>query len=376
MRDAVPPCGTRRRGGAGTKAPEPPPPPPGPPIPSRPTPPGAPGGDPGGPSRPAPRPSALDNTSYHTRGTHSEPLPEQPSQYRLPEIRPDARRITFPVTITGGSSPLARGLPFHLFWDDFSLRIIPARAGFTRILLSSLSAVEDHPRSRGVYLGPVERRFGFVGSSPLARGLRVPADAQTSASLDHPRSRGVYPREGEAVTVAEGSSPLARGLRAHGEHAEHDPGIIPARAGFTMHKNTVECIKWDHPRSRGVYRALPRPGDARRGDHPRSRGVYGLTAYSRGGVPGSSPLARGLRGGRRPLRGGAGIIPARAGFTCTTATLPRRCADHPRSRGVYLNAVAGGNAQTGSSPLARGLHECSHAHLLRHGIIPARAGFT
>ena len=47
------------------------------------------------PSRPAPRPSALDNPSYHTRGTHSEPLPEQPSQYRLPKIRPDARRITF-----------------------------------------------------------------------------------------------------------------------------------------------------------------------------------------------------------------------------------------------------------------------------------------
>ena len=51
MRDAVPPCGTRSRGGAGAGAPEPPPaspgPPPttGPPIPPRPTPPGAPGGD-------------------------------------------------------------------------------------------------------------------------------------------------------------------------------------------------------------------------------------------------------------------------------------------------------------------------------------------
>ena len=94
MRDA--PSGRSGSGGAGT-APAPPGPPPttGPPIPPRPTPPGAPGDDPGGPSRPAPRPSALDNPSYHTLGTHSEPLPEQPSQYRLPEIRPDARRITF-----------------------------------------------------------------------------------------------------------------------------------------------------------------------------------------------------------------------------------------------------------------------------------------
>ena len=116
MRDAVPPCGTRRRGGAGAggagTAPAPPGPPPttGPPIPSRPTPPpGAPGGDPGGPSRPAPRPSALDNPSYHTRGTHSEPLPEQPSQYRLPEIRPDARRITFHVQ----RAPVCA-------WEDFT----------------------------------------------------------------------------------------------------------------------------------------------------------------------------------------------------------------------------------------------------------------
>ena len=104
MRDAQ--SGRSGNGGAGTA-----PPPlhparprrPAPPIPPRPTPPGAPGGDPGGPSRPAPRPSALDNTSHHTRGTHSEPLPEQPSQYRLPEIRPDARRITFPEDYSGVS---------------------------------------------------------------------------------------------------------------------------------------------------------------------------------------------------------------------------------------------------------------------------------
>ena len=72
MRDA--PSGRSGSGGTGT-APAPPGPPPttGPPIPSRPTPPGTPGGDPGGPSRPAPRPSALDNPSYHTRGTRSEP---------------------------------------------------------------------------------------------------------------------------------------------------------------------------------------------------------------------------------------------------------------------------------------------------------------
>ena len=192
MRDAVPPCGTRRRGGAGTKAPEPPPPPPGPPIPPRPTPPGAPGGDPGGPSRPAPRPSALDNPSHHTRGTHSEPLPEQPSQYRLPEIRPDARRITFPVTITGGSSPLARGLPARERRPTRQHGIIPARAGFTI----------------WVFVREMRQR-------------------------DHPRSRGVYDKTGWHATGAQGSSPLARGLHAVREEQDVGTGIIPARAGFT-----------------------------------------------------------------------------------------------------------------------------------------------
>ena len=109
MRDA--PSG--RSGGAGT-APAPPGPPPDdrPADPAAPAPPGTPGGDPGGPSRPAPRPSALDNPSYHTRGTRSEPLPEQPSQYRLPEIRPDARRITFDgagVRVRGGCGSAVSG---------------------------------------------------------------------------------------------------------------------------------------------------------------------------------------------------------------------------------------------------------------------------
>ena len=71
-------------------------------------------------------------------------------------------------------------------------------------------------------------------------------------------------------------------------------GIIPARAGFTLH---------DAPRA---YRTR---------DHPRSRGVYGRSSIFRTAATGSSPLARGLlveaAGDAHPL----GIIPARAGFT-------------------------------------------------------------
>ena len=50
--------------------------------------------------------------------------------------------------------------------------------------------------------------------------------------------------------------------------------------------------------------------------------------------------------------------------------------DHPRSRGVYIDALDRNQTPPGSSPLARGL-----LLLLPHigvalGIIPARAGFT
>ena len=88
MRDAVPPCGTAGGAEQGRDAGTAPPPEPSgsrvlttragrtapddrPADPAAPDAPGTPGDDSGGPSRPAPRPSALDNPSYHTLGTHS-----------------------------------------------------------------------------------------------------------------------------------------------------------------------------------------------------------------------------------------------------------------------------------------------------------------
>ena len=122
----------------------------------------------------------------------------------------------------------------------------------------------------------------------------------------------------------------------------------------------------------------PRKGGERRGrqDHPRSRGVYPMASYAQSWKSGSSPLARGLPLNREMLALSRRIIPARAGFT--HASRPGRSPgrDHPRSRGVYSRVSDDELDAIGSSPLARGLH----AHRLRHdvdvGIIPARAGFT
>ena len=131
-----------------------------------------------------------------------------------------------------GSSPLARGLPLASWVRAQGPGIIPARAGFTEALLDPEQQYSDHPRSRGVYR------------------LKMLLDKQK-----------------------QGSSPLARGLLLGDPETWPEPGIIPARAGFTVSSSPGRSKKPDHPRSRGVYR-------------------QGDTAYLRGW--GSSPLARGL----------------------------------------------------------------------------------
>ena len=131
--------------------------------------------------------------------------------------------------------------------------------------------------------------------------------------------------------------------------------IIPARAGFTP----VHCVR--------VIVVS---------DHPRSRGVYAVFVVVAVDLHGSSPLARGLRD--RPRRGArpARIIPARAGFTVSSSGTPSAPRDHPRSRGVYVLALAFVADTVGSSPLARGLLVFGDELTEPRRIIPARAGFT
>ena len=258
------------------------------------------------------------------------------------------------MSTTGGSSPLARGLPRGFPAFAPGTRIIPARAGFTPAARDRPHHGQDHPRSRGVYLLRDADGNVIGGSSPLARGLRktgglarkgggiIPARAGFTAGpyagarsvRDHPRSRGVYSGRTSPAIGGNGSSPLARGLR-DGEDALCDgDGIIPARAGFTPPIT------------------LRRPP---RTDHPRSRGVYGSSSRPSPNPSGSSPLARGLHRRYRGIRPDGRIIPARAGFT-SPVPAPASCpTDHPRSRGVYVSAQTGRSGSRGSSPLARGL---------------------
>ena len=132
-----------------------------------------------------------------------------------------------------GSSPLARGLLVVESVGGAAGRIIPARAGFTSTVAQAVKDGSDHPRSRGVYVQPVDGLVRVLGSSPLARGLRPARRRSCPRTPDHPRSRGVYPQKSKFPGTLEGSSPLARGLRRRHSRPRRRRRIIPARAGFT-----------------------------------------------------------------------------------------------------------------------------------------------
>ena len=255
-----------------------------------------------------------------------------------------------------GSSPLARGLPrcWEARW--FLPRIIPARAGFTTPARPRAKTTRDHPRSRGVYAARSRSRLRSMGSSPLARGLPdwwrdphdrlriIPARAgftlmpvsSSHTRRDHPRSRGVYAAQVAHDALSEVSSPLARGLPIRVDLDRALTRIIPARAGFT-----------------GGGLGVGHGGE----DHPRSRGVYFVLRLAQGMHGGSSPLARGLRFDIDISFAHTRIIPARAGFTLVLTQTRTLIRDHPRSRGVYVGVSADRSAERGSSPLARGLLE-------------------
>ena len=233
-----------------------------------------------------------------------------------------------------GSSPLARGLQDRRRAAAVAAGIIPARAGFTGGSGHRTGSGTDHPRSRGVYCNGLGKLENAGGSSPLARGLRVPIHPDRlerriiparagftprrrpcgAGCADHPRSRGVYTWPLVLWAKSCGSSPLARGLPPSRRGRDPEARIIPARAGFTLgpHRNPRE----------------PR-------DHPRSRGVYCEDLVHRFVRKGSSPLARGLLLGDVDDDKWPGIIPARAGFTEDGGVGGVSHGDHPRSRGVY-----------------------------------------
>ena len=155
--------------------------------------------------------------------------------------------------------------------------------------------------------------------------------------------------------VAFGSSPRVRGKPARRRSAPCRGRLIPARAGKTP----------SPPSSRTRARA-----------HPRACGENLDQAVADASPYGSSPRVRGKRtedlGGDHP----GGLIPARAGKTCSDSTWSRLPGAHPRACGENCSKITTDVETRGSSPRVRGKQAQVHAGHQRLRLIPARAGKT
>ena len=187
------------------------------------------------------------------------------------------------------------------------------------------------------------------------RGLRSQEALSTGTSRIIPARAGFTRRTPTRGSHPGGSSPRVRGLLAVYYDTVCDPGIIPARAGFTDHAAPVLGAQPDHPRACGVY-------------------IHFLPSHY--SVTGSSPRVRGLRIAERKTRGESWIIPARAGFTRDGGIPGFAMWDHPRACGVYNRLSLNDGGESGSSPRVRGLLVKNRVITERDRIIPARAGFT
>ena len=175
-----------------------------------------------------------------------------------------------------GSSPLSRGIPHTCPQPLRRERIIPALAGNTGHSERLIPHLPDHPRSRGEYYLETSPGPRIKGSSPLSRGIRAVTAPAPAAAVDHPRSRGEYHKGHETSLWKWGSSPLSRGIPQHNADTYAALRIIPALAGNTMAGPRSGVTWWDHPRSRGEYRAPPTPRSSTLGSSPLSRGIPGL----------------------------------------------------------------------------------------------------
>ena len=134
-----------------------------------------------------------------------------------------------------------------------------------------------------------------------------------------------------------------------------DAGLIPAHAGKTQTAAVGPCSRRAHPRSRG-----------------ENRDVVSLYRNS----VGSSPLTRGKRARSARSPGAAGLIPAHAGKTRLTPSVPALPRAHPRSRGENGVGRARSTVPNGSSPLTRGKLAVVLGAAHAGGLIPAHAGKT
>ena len=191
-----------------------------------------------------------------------------------------------------GSSPRVRGKQEIEDGEPITTRLIPACAGKTWRLARTAGYWEAHPRVCGENDVGAPHRRGRVGSSPRVRGkpilrktrpLRlglIPACAgktSTRWSLDdidtaHPRVCGENHRGRRQDRHPRGSSPRVRGKLDPRTGATTVSGLIPACAGKTPRSTTTSCPAAAHPRVCGENKDEEQAALPTPGSSPRVRG--------------------------------------------------------------------------------------------------------
>ena len=253
----------------------------------------------------------------------------------------------------------------------------------------------NHPPTTGIACGFLSSNKSHAGIIPACAGSTPSRYQRPKGAWDHPRMRGEHKDVPGDVSAQKGSSPHARGALAADGDTELVLRIIPACAGSTVQKQSVDRLSGDHPRMRGEHDGLAQKlgGDGIipacagstclaksmhvcAGDHPRMRGEHLKMYRTTSAFSGSSPHARGapqLVEHRPVVRG---IIPACAGSTSCQSRSGWPCWDHPRMRGEHRFSLVITRRSAGSSPHARGALGFHQKRLRAHGIIPACAGST
>ena len=216
--------------------------------------------------------------------------------------------------VSNGSSPRGRGTHGEHRWQASAHRFIPARAGNTTRCPSSSMLCSVHPRAGGEHSASSRCSSGCRGSSPRGRGtlLQIPESSRprrfiparagnTAGGLTDAGRTPVHPRAGgEHPCLPQRLQPLHR--------------FIPARAGNTA-----------RPQVRRRCASV----------HPRAGGEHLEGKLSLGTGAGSSPRGRGTLGPDLAAIEDARFIPARAGNTQSSPSIPPKKSVHPRAGGEH-----------------------------------------
>ncbi len=212
-----------------------------------------------------------------------------------------------------------------------------------------------YPRWRGEHSTATPVANGARGLSPLARGTRLNMYIYSLPYPVYPRWRGEHRLCLRLYRWWRGLSPLARGTPERGAARHAKMRFIPAGAGNTCFRKSMDYCYSVYPRWRGEHCSV----------------VFILPACH-----GLSPLARGTLPYRLPDIIFLRFIPAGAGNTCCSSWWSAAIAVYPRWRGEHNVRLSPLCVVAGLSPLARGtLHGFGFLFDGRR-FIPAGAGNT